>query len=145
VWYSNVGSKKLYYIEEANMYIKIFPSRETAIIAFSDKKINKLSDTLDYIKVCKGDNYGIGFILDPKEKDMLHISGNSLIKTHWQKHKMGKEIFPRDTVYFEQIEEKGYLLKYPYIEISFSLDGATEKVSLKNRENIYWTEIKPIN
>jgi hypothetical protein len=47
---------------------KTIPSRETAIIAFSDKKINKFSDTLDYIKVHKGDDYGTGFLFDPNEK-----------------------------------------------------------------------------
>jgi hypothetical protein len=144
IWYSNVGRKNLYYIEEMNMYIKTFPSRESAIIAFSDKKIGKFSDTLDYIKVNKGDDYGTGFLLDPSEKYVIHISGNSLIETHWQNYKMGKEIAIRDTVYFDYQEAGGYLLKKPYIEISFSLCGATERVSLKNRDDIYYTEIKPI-
>ena len=146
VWYSNVGSENLYYIEEADMYIKTFPERETTIIAFSDKKINKFSDTLDYIKVYKGINYGTGVLLDPNKKDLIYISGNSLIEeeSHLLNYKIGKEISLRDTAYFECKKEGGYLLKAPYIEISFSLYGATEKVSLKNRENIFYTKIKPI-
>ena len=147
VWYSNIGSENLYYIEEADMYIKTFPEREATIIAFSDKKINKFSDTLDYIKVYKGINYGTGVLLDPNKKDLIYISGNSLIEkeSHLRKYKMEKRIVGRgDTIYFEYKEGGGYLLKAPYIEISFSLYGATEKVSLKNRENIFYTKIKPI-
>ncbi|MDR0506189.1 MAG: hypothetical protein LBH32_05165 [Dysgonamonadaceae bacterium] len=126
------------------MYIKTFHSRETAIIAFSHKKIGKFSDTLDYIKVRKGDDYGTGFLIDPNEKDVIYVSGNGLRETHCQKYKMKKEIAGRDTVHFIWKEEGGYLLKYPYIEISFGLCGTTERVSLKNREDIFWTKIKPI-
>jgi hypothetical protein len=57
--------------------------------------------------------------------------------------KEGEKGHYKDTVYFEY-PGGGYLLKIPYIEISFGFVGATERVSLKNRKDIYYTEIKPI-
>ena len=144
MWYSNIGRENLYYIEEADIYIKTFPSRETAVIAFSDKKINKFSDTLDYIKVRKGDDYATNFLFNPTQKKMIYDTGsNSIREVHLINYELDK-IPHRDTTYYEYKESGGYLLKYPYVKISFYLRGATEKVSLKNREDISYTEIKPI-
>ncbi|SBW01088.1 hypothetical protein [uncultured Dysgonomonas sp.] len=146
IWYSDTGKENQYYIKEANMYIKTYPSREAVIIAFSDNVMGDFSDSLDYVKVYKGNDYGTGILLDPNEKMVIHILGNSLKERHWQKYKQGdKEISSNDTVYFEKKEDGGYLLKYPYIEISFELVGSSEKVLSKNRDNIYYTEIKPID
>jgi hypothetical protein len=144
MWYSNVGNKNLYYIDEADMYIKTFPSRETVIIAFSDKKIGKFADTLDYIMVNKGVDYSTVFLLDPNKQKMIYNCGsNSIRNVHLNNYEF-EEIPHRDTTYFEYELSKGYLLKFPYVEIAFDLYGATVKLSLKNRNDYFWTEIKPI-
>ena len=143
VWYSNVGRENLYYIEEADIYIKTFPSRETAIIAFSDKKINKFSDTLDYIKVRKGDDYYTNFFFDVKDKTVIYSRNNSVRDTtHLIRYRM-ETVRTNDTTYYVYKGNGNYLLKPLYTSISFYLRGATEKVSLKNREDISYTEIKP--
>ena len=143
LWYSDVGQKKLYYIQEVNLYIKTFPSRETTIIAFSDERINGFSDSLDYIKVYKGNDYWTGILLNPNNKNIIHIVGNSLKETHWKKYKGKKEKAGSDC--YEYKGERGYLLKYPYIGISFILIGGSEEVFSRSRENYHYTEIKPIN
>jgi len=140
IWYSNVGRENLYYIEEANIYIKTFPSRETTIIAFSDKKINKFSDTLNYIKVNKGDDYATSFFFDTKDKTIIYSRSNSVRDVHLIEYRM-ETVQSCDTTYYER--DGSYCsLKHSYTGISLYLRGATEKVSLKNREG--YTEIKPI-
>ncbi len=159
IFFKYEGSNNLYYIEEANMYIKTFPLDDNYTnIAFSDKKINKFSDTLDYIKVCKGTNYGTTVHLDPNNKNMIYFSGNGLIKEeiHLKKYarwkgiyridtlriKYDKEEIPTiDTMYLEHREEE---VKYPYIGIYFDLYGFIQKVSLKNSNDTIYMEIKPI-
>ena len=144
IWYSNVGRENLYYIEEADIYIKTFPSRETAIIAFSDKKINKFSGTLDYIKVNKGDDYYTNFFFDTKDKTVIYSRSNSVRDVHLVEYRM-EAVQSCDTTYYERRYGSSYCsLKHSYTGISFYLCGASERVSLKNREDIGYTEIRPI-
>jgi len=145
IWYSNVGSKNLYYIEEIDMYIKTFPSRETSIIAFSDKRIDKFSDTLDYVIVHKGDDYGTGFLFDPNKKNMIYDAhSNSISEIHMIRYTWG-EIAYGDTTYYNKYNRNlsNYLLKSPYVKLNFYFCGSREELSLKNGDN-NWTTIKPI-
>ncbi|GHV25188.1 hypothetical protein FACS1894176_03080 [Bacteroidia bacterium] len=143
IWYLNIGNKNLYYIEELNMYIKTFPSRRYTTIAFSDKKIKNLSDTLDYVIVHKGDNYSTSFLFDPNKKNMIYdANSNSISQIHMVKYELDK-IARADTIYYNR-EGSKYLLKLPYIKLNFYICGTTEELKSKNRENSYWTEIKPV-
>lgn len=159
IFFSYEGSDNLYYIEEMDMYIKTFPLDDIYTnIAFSDQKIGKFSDTLDYIKICKGTNYGTTVHLDPNNKNMIYLSGNGLIKKeiHLKKYSRWNGVYridtlrvgydkegisTIDTVYIEHREER---VKYPYIGIYFNLYGFTQKVSLKNSNDTIYTEIKPL-
>ncbi|GHU69175.1 hypothetical protein FACS189413_07600 [Bacteroidia bacterium] len=135
--------KNQYYIEEVNMYIKTFHSRETAIIAFSDKKINKFSDSLNYVIVRKGDNYYTNFFFDVKDKTVIYSRNNSIRDTHVIEYQIKTVLFS-DTAYYVHKGNGSYLLKPLYTGISVDFWGATERVSLKNREDVSYTVIKPI-
>lgn len=141
--YSNVGKENLYYIEEVNMYIKSFPSRETTTIVFSDKKINKFSDDLDYIKVHKGDDYYTDFFFDGKDKTSIYSRNNSIVDTHLNVYRMKNVLFS-DTTYYVHGGKGRYLLKPTYTGIAVRICGSSERVSLKNREDVHYTVIKPI-
>jgi hypothetical protein len=48
------GSRKLYYIEEAKMYIQTYSSFRYITVAFSGQRINRISEKSDYLKVLRG-------------------------------------------------------------------------------------------
>ncbi|SBW01090.1 hypothetical protein [uncultured Dysgonomonas sp.] len=142
IWYSDTGRENQYYIKEANMYIKTYPSRETVIIAFSDNIIGDFSDSLDYVKVYKGDNYYTDFFFDAMDKT-IYSRNNSIINSHLMGYEL-KIVAFRDTAYYTYRGNGSYLLKSPYTGVSMSFWGSKEKVSVKNQNEICYTEIKTI-
>lgn len=138
-------SSRLYYIDEMEMYIKTFPSKQYKTIVFSENKINDFSEEMDYIVVCKGDDYSTTIFFDPNNKYRIYTKGtNSIHGLHLKNYKLDTITY-KDTLYYEyDANTRRYFLKHPFIELSFYISGIKEELSSKKRNDVGYKEIKPI-
>lgn len=133
------GNSNLYYLEEAGIYIKTFPSRRYTIVAISENKIENISDSLDYIKFIKGEDYWPSLIFNPNKKHVIYDTGNhNMIQVHLVKYKLDILTFNRNDVnYDKKLEEN------PYVQVLFYFSGIKEELSLKNRYDDGYTILIP--
>lgn len=142
--FSRYAKPNLYYIDEIGVYIKTFPSKDYSIIAFSDNKINVFSDSLNYIIVNRGINYGTCLLFDPQRRDTIYDTGsNSIYEVHLKKYSLHR-IFYSDTLYYKYKGKGEHTLNFPYISISLSSYGTTEDLYIRAWNDNIDRKMKPL-
>lgn len=133
------GNSNLYYLEEAGIYIKTFPSGQYTIVAISENKIENISDSLDYIKFIKGEDYWPSLIFNSNKKNVIYDAGNqNMMQVHLVKYKLDTLTFNKNAINYDK-----KLKENPYVQVSFYFSGIKEELSLKNRYDDGYTILTP--
>lgn len=148
VFYPFRTIEKLYYIPQAEMYLKTVkpPFDKYGYVLLSKSSIISLDDNTDCIRIYKSETSNVSILMDPNNKDKVFL-------TEWFNSSIYKavsynieRITFNDTTFFQADIFGGthsYLLKYPYIDIT--IDGYLEYVYVTDYNNEYSHKIEPVS
>lgn len=141
-------SKKLYYIPQFEMYLKIIkpPLDKYGYVVFGKDSVLSLSEQMDYIKIHKSETANIIIIMNPQNKNVLYVDDRFNFSTfNPVKYSINRINF-RDSTFFSIGSVAGastYVLKKPYVDIS--IDGYLESIYQTSYNGEYSGELEPIS
>jgi len=144
---SFVSKKRLYYIPQVEMYIKIVkpPLNKYGYVFFSKDSVFVPSEQVDHLKVYKSETARINIIINPNVKNELFLDDRFNFSTpHAVEYKINKINF-RDTTFYEKLDIAGtstYELKFPYMDIT--LEEYLESVYVTNYGEDCMVKIRPL-
>ena len=130
------GSRKLYYIEEAKMYIQTYSSFRYITITFSSQRIDRISEKSDYLKVPRGLDCCASFFIDSIHK-RIYASANTAGEVHEENYRI-------DAIFGSSANAgERRLSQLPYIGITSCFWGSAQ-VRLKKSGNNHFRRLKPV-